>query len=282
VKFLLDQNLIPGLARGMAAFGEGVTQLTDHFAPDTEDVEWPRIIGERGWFLVTRDEAIRFHPAEREAFRRYDVGAFLLGGENRSRWELVEQLVRNRTAMREYAGRTRRPFMAKVVSSAVRSNRGTSEKPIAKRSGAGPLAKTKTSPTGASVEAYLESRASPEQMKDCRAIMAMCERVTRQPPHMWGPSIVGFGSYTYRYASGHSGDAPLAAFAIRGRELVVYLGVDDPGQTELLAQLGKHRMGKSCLYFKRLADLDATVLEALVALSVAEARPRHGESQSGA
>ncbi len=90
------------------------------------------------------------------------------------------------------------------------------------------MAETKTKPTGASVDAYLASRASPEQLADCKVIMAMCRRVTKLQPYMWGPSIVGYGSYTYRYESGHSGDAPLAAFAVRGRQLVVYLGVDDP------------------------------------------------------
>ena len=137
------------------------------------------------------------------------------------------------------------------------------------------MAKTKTKPTVASVDAYLASRASPEQLVDCKTLMALCKRVTKQPPKMWGPSIVGYGSYTYRYESGHSGDAPLAGFAVRGRELVVYLGVDDPGQAELLARLGKHKMTKSCLYFKRLADLDANVLEALIAGSVAEVRRRY-------
>jgi hypothetical protein len=72
------------------------------------------------------------------------------------------------------------------------------------------MAETKTKPTGASVDAYLASRASPEQLTDCKAIMAMCKRVTKQQPKMWGPSIVGYGSYTYRYESGHSGDACLA------------------------------------------------------------------------
>lgn len=137
------------------------------------------------------------------------------------------------------------------------------------------MAETKTKPTGASVNAYLASRARPEQLADCRTIMAMCRRLTKEQPYMWGPSIVGYGSYTYRYQSGHTGDAPLAGFAIRGRELVVYLGVDDPGQAELLARLGKHKMGKSCLYFKRLADLDTSVLEALIAASVAEVRLRY-------
>ncbi|HEX4857412.1 MAG TPA: DUF1801 domain-containing protein [Usitatibacteraceae bacterium] len=143
------------------------------------------------------------------------------------------------------------------------------------------MAQTKTKPTGASVDAYLASRASPAQLADCKTIIAMCKRITRQQPYMWGPSIVGFGTYTYRYESGHSGDAPVAGFAIRGREIVVYLGVDDPGQAGLLARLGKHRMGKSCLYIKRLADLDLDVLEALVALSVSEVRRRYGRPSRG-
>ena len=137
------------------------------------------------------------------------------------------------------------------------------------------MAKTKTRPTGASVDAYLASRATPEQLTDCKAIMAMCKRVTKQQPKMWGPSIVGYGSYTYRYESGHSGEACLAAFAVRGRELVVYLTVENPEQVDLLARLGRHKMGKSCLHFKRLADLDVKVLEALIAGSVAEVKRRY-------
>lgn len=138
------------------------------------------------------------------------------------------------------------------------------------------MAETKTKPTDASVEAYLASKASPEQLADCKAIMAMCKRVTKQSPKMWGPSIVGYGSYTYRYESGHSGDACLVGFAVRGKELVVYILAEDPAQTGLLAKLGKHKMGKSCLYFKRLADLDVKVLEALVAGSVSEIKRRYG------
>ncbi len=134
------------------------------------------------------------------------------------------------------------------------------------------MAETKTKPTGASVDEYLASRATPEQLADCKAIMAMCERVTEQQPRMWGPSIVGYGSYTYRYESGHSGDACLVGFAVRGKDLVVYVMANNPGQAELLARLGKHKMGKSCLYLKRLKDLDVEVLEALVAGSVAELR----------
>ena len=137
------------------------------------------------------------------------------------------------------------------------------------------MAETKTKATGASVDAYLASRATPEQLTDCKAIMAMCERVTQEQPKMWGPSIVGYGSYTYRYESGHSGDACLTGFAVRGRELVVYLCADNPGQVALLAKLGKHRMTKACLYFKRLADLDVAILETLIAESVASVKRRY-------
>lgn len=137
------------------------------------------------------------------------------------------------------------------------------------------MAETKTKPTGANVDAYLLSRASHEQLADCKTIMAICKRVTGQAPKMWGPSIVGYGSYTYRYESGHSGEACLTGFAVRGKELVIYLSAQSPEQVALLAKLGKHKMTKSCLYFKRLADLDIKVLEALVAGSVAELRRRY-------
>ncbi len=95
---------------------------------------------------------------------------------------------------------------------------------------------------------------------------------------MWGPSIVGFGSYKYRYESGRTGESSLTGFAIRGKELVVYLAAESSEQIALLSRLGPHKIGKSCLYFKRLADLDAQVLEQLVSGSVAELKRRHGTS----
>ncbi|MBP6900384.1 MAG: DUF1801 domain-containing protein [Burkholderiaceae bacterium] len=141
------------------------------------------------------------------------------------------------------------------------------------------MAEAKTRPTPASIDDHLASRASAEQLADCRAIMALCERVTGQPPRMWGPSIIGYGSYSYRYASGRTGESCLVGLAVRGRELVVYLmGSDSDGagrQAALLARLGKHKLGKACLYLKRLADVDAGVLEALIAESVAEIGRRH-------
>ena len=136
------------------------------------------------------------------------------------------------------------------------------------------MAETKTRPTAVSVNEYLASKASPQQLADCQAVMAMCERVTQEAPQMWGPSIVGYGFYAYKYDSGHCGEASLVGLAVRGKELVIYLIGDSPGQDALLARLGKHKMGKACLYFKRLADLDAGVLETLIAGSVAEIRRR--------
>lgn len=138
------------------------------------------------------------------------------------------------------------------------------------------MAETKTQPTGASVEEYIASKANEQQSKDCKELMALLKKVTRKKPHMWGPSIVGFGSYKYKYASGHSGEAPIAGFAIRGRDLVVYLYWEDPKQKALLAKLGKHKMGKSCLYFRQLADLDKSILEQLVASSITEVKRVYG------
>jgi uncharacterized protein DUF1801 len=137
------------------------------------------------------------------------------------------------------------------------------------------MAKNKTKPTDASVEDYIASRANEQQRTDCQELMVLLKKITQQPPKMWGPSIVGYGSYRYTYESGRTGEAPLASFAIRGRELVVYLLNEGERQEKLLAKLGKHKMSKSCLYFKQLADLDKLVLEQLVTGSIAEARRRY-------
>lgn len=136
------------------------------------------------------------------------------------------------------------------------------------------MSEAKTKPTTASVEEYLTSKASPEQLSDCKALMASFKKVTKQSPKMWGPSIVGYGSYSYKYESGRTGESCLTGFAVRGKELVVYIVAESQEQQALLAKLGKHKMGKACLYFKRLADLDINVLEKLVSGSVAEIKRR--------
>ena len=138
------------------------------------------------------------------------------------------------------------------------------------------MADNKTRPTDPSVDDYIASRANAQQHADCRELMALFKRVIRQTPRMWGPSIVGYGSYRYTCESGRTGEAPLAAFAIRGRELVVYLMAEGQEQRSLLSKLGKHKMGKACRYFKQLVDVDRSVLEKLVVGSVAEARRRYG------
>lgn len=137
------------------------------------------------------------------------------------------------------------------------------------------MAENKTKATDASVETYIASRANDHQAADCRVLMALFRKLTKQPPKMWGPSIVGYGSYRYTYESGRTGEAPLAGFAIRGRELVVYLDCED-NDDSLLAKLGKHKISKSCLYFKQLADLDVSILERLIADSIARTRQRYG------
>ena len=139
------------------------------------------------------------------------------------------------------------------------------------------MAENKTKPTDASVDDYIASRANEQQYTDCRKLMTLLKRVTRQTPRMWGPSIVGYGSYSYTYESGRTGEAPVTGFAIRGREIVIYLRAEGETQRLLLSKLGKYKMGKACLYFKRLSDLDYSVLEELVTNSVADVKRRYGQ-----
>ena len=136
----------------------------------------------------------------------------------------------------------------------------------------------KTKPTGVSAESHIAAIANEEQRNDAQTLVALMRRVTRQEPRMWGPTIVGFGSFHYKYASGHEGDTALAAFAVRGRELVVYTAESFEGRDDLLAKLGKHKTGKVCVYIRRLADVDLKVLEKLVARSVADAKSRYPSS----
>jgi hypothetical protein len=142
------------------------------------------------------------------------------------------------------------------------------------------MAENKTKANNASVADYIASRANEGQRSDCKALMSILKYVTGEKPRMWGPSMVGYGSCRYTYESGRTGDMFLAGFAIRGRDLVVYLMAEGSEQKALLAKLGKHKMGKSCLYFKRLADVDKTVLQKLVANSVRDVTRRYGASAS--
>ena len=137
------------------------------------------------------------------------------------------------------------------------------------------MAELKTKQTEASVEEYLDTIEDSRRRADCVAMSALLKRVTKFEPKMWGPSIVGFDSYHYRYESGHEGDACLAGFSFRRPEIVVYIAESFESREKLLQELGKHRMGKVCVYIKRLSDIDVVVLEKLVKASVAEMRKRY-------
>jgi hypothetical protein len=128
----------------------------------------------------------------------------------------------------------------------------------------------KTRPTDKSVEAFLEAIPDERRREDCRAVAALMGEVTGAEPQMWGESIVGFGSYHYRYASGREGDAPLTGFSPRKDTLTIYLSYGVEQHDELLARLGKHKLGKACLYLKRLDGVDREALRELIRRSVDE------------
>lgn len=128
--------------------------------------------------------------------------------------------------------------------------------------------------TGAPVEAFLAGVPGEQRREDARRLCTMMRDVTGEPPVMWGGSIVGFGSYHYRYASGHEGDSPLASFSPRREHLAIYLvGGFEGRHRSVLARLGPHKIGKGCLYIKRLDEVDQQALCELIDRS---ARVRKG------
>ncbi|MDT8758965.1 DUF1801 domain-containing protein [Sphingomonas psychrotolerans] len=122
------------------------------------------------------------------------------------------------------------------------------------------MAEIKTKPTQASVDGFIETVANPVRRADAQAARALFERVSGLPAQMWGPSIIGFGSYHYRYESGHEGEMCRMGFSPRAAQLVFYVGGFD-GYEALLARLGRHKRSKACLYVNKLADVDMAVLE---------------------
>jgi hypothetical protein len=132
------------------------------------------------------------------------------------------------------------------------------------------MAENKTRETDASVEAFLDAVPDERKREDAWQLVALMTEVTGEPPRMWGDSIVGFGRYHYKYASGREGDAPLAGFSPRKANLTIYVTLDQNG--ELLDRLGKFTTGKVCLYIKRLSDVDLAVLREMVTRCVAHTR----------
>ena len=131
----------------------------------------------------------------------------------------------------------------------------------------------KTKPTTLSVADFIAAVEDPKRRADAEAACALLAEATGEPATMWGPSIVGFGAYHYRYASGHEGDAPLVGFSPRKANLVFYLYCDE-GRDDLLARLGKHKAGKGCVYVNRLSDVDPAVLKEMAISSVEQLRAR--------
>ena len=138
------------------------------------------------------------------------------------------------------------------------------------------MAENKTKATAADVEVHLASVENEALRADCQTLAKLMVKWTKEKPKMWGPSIVGFGSYHYKYESGREGDSCATGFAVRKNEIAIYLVAEGTDQPKLLGQLGKHKMGKSCLYVKRLSEIDIGVLEKLVKGSLAELHRRYG------
>jgi hypothetical protein len=141
------------------------------------------------------------------------------------------------------------------------------------------MPENKTIETDASVQQFLDGVANETRQRDAYAVLDLMRRVTGAEPRMWGPSIVGFGSYHYRYDSGREGDAPRIGFSPRKAKLALYLTLKGERYDEMLAKLGKHSTGASCLYVNRLSDADQEVLETMIRESWEAARLKFGEPE---
>jgi uncharacterized protein DUF1801 len=132
------------------------------------------------------------------------------------------------------------------------------------------MAEPKTKPTKASVKEFLNQITDKERRDDCFTVAKIMEEITGDKPKMWGPAIVGFGTWHYKYASGREGDWPVTAFSPRKKDLTLYLMMGFQKHTELMQKLGKHSTGKSCLYIKRLSDIHVPTLKKLIKTSIKE------------
>lgn len=134
------------------------------------------------------------------------------------------------------------------------------------------MAEAKTKPSTVNVDAFIAAVEKPVRREDAVVLREMMERVTGEPATMWGPSIIGFGSYHYQYASGREGDTCRVGFSPRSANLVLYAG-SFPEYAALLERLGKHKAGKGCLYLNKLADVDLSVLEEIIRYSYKSTAP---------
>ncbi len=137
------------------------------------------------------------------------------------------------------------------------------------------MADNKTKPTAVSVTEFINAITDPAKRADAKALVKLMQDAAGEKPKMWGPSIIGFGSYHYKYDSGREGDAPLIGFSPRKAATVLYNVSGASDSKALLPKLGKHTTGKGCLYVKKLADVDRQVLAAMVVKSLAVLRGRN-------
>lgn len=129
-------------------------------------------------------------------------------------------------------------------------------------------AELKTKPNEEAVEAFLNKVSDTQKREDCFTVMNLMEQITREKAKMWGPSIVGFGNYHYKYESGREGDFFITGFSPRAQNLTLYIMAGFDKYDELMKKLGKYKTGKSCLYIKKLGDVDQKILKQLIAESV--------------
>ena len=135
----------------------------------------------------------------------------------------------------------------------------------------------KTKPTDISVAEFIAAVENPVRRADAETVLALLEEISGEPATMWGPSIIGFGKYHYRYDSGHEGDAPRIGFSPRKAQTVLYILGGFEWQDALLARLGKVKTSVACLYVNKLADVDMAVLREIAVRSLAENRKRYPE-----
>jgi len=130
------------------------------------------------------------------------------------------------------------------------------------------MAEMKTKPTNESVKDFLNKISDEERRADCFQVAKIMEEITGEKPKMWGPSIVGFGSYHYKYDSGREGDWPVTGFSPRKKDLTLYIMMGFEKHADLMEKLGKHSSSKSCLYIKRLSDVHIPTLKKLIKIGL--------------
>ncbi|MEZ5920396.1 MAG: DUF1801 domain-containing protein [Parvularculaceae bacterium] len=152
---------------------------------------------------------------------------------------------------------------------AASAKRTTKKKAAAKKAGKSKKAELKTKQTAVSVTEFVNSVANDQRRKDAKTALALFKKITGEKPKMWGPSIIGYGSYHYKYESGREGDMCRTGFSPRSTAIVFYVMGGIADKDPLYAKLGKHRLGKSCLYINKLDDVDLGVLEKIIRKSLA-------------